>query len=145
MLHILKLLLPALIPSWNFFDVIAASPRIEYAQLQSLDETAIEWRAFQPRPDRVSFTAMLASLVWNARWNEALYVVSCAERLMAEPTAHSEDEIFRRIAAHLADSLQARRGWLSFQIVMICEHDGMITRDVAFVSDPRSIQTISVK
>jgi len=145
MLQILKLLLPALIPSWNFFDVIAASPRIEYAQPPSLDETDVEWRAFQPRPDRVSFTAMLASLVWNARWNEALYVVSCAERLLAEPTAHSEDEVFRRIAAHLADSLQARSGWLSFRIVMISERDGRITRDVAFVSDPRSLQTLSVK
>ena len=30
-----KLLLPALIPSWSFFDVIAPSPRIEYALLRS--------------------------------------------------------------------------------------------------------------
>lgn len=28
-----KLLLPALIPSWNFFDVIAPAPRVEYAQI----------------------------------------------------------------------------------------------------------------
>ena len=31
MQNALRLLLPALIPSWRFFDVIAPSPRIEYA------------------------------------------------------------------------------------------------------------------
>jgi hypothetical protein len=145
MLHIFKLLLPALIPSWNFFDLIAASPRIEYARLQSPSETVVDWREFQPRPDRVSLATMFARLFWNARWNEALYVVSCAERLMAEPTAHSQDEIFHRIAAHLADRRAECGAWLSFQIVLVSEHEGAITRDVAFVSDPRRIETIPVQ
>lgn len=144
MLPLLKLLLPALIPSWNFFDVIAASPRIEYAQLRSLDAPAA-WRAFQPHPERVSLTTMLARLFWNARRNEALYVVSCAERLMNEPTAHSQDEIFRRIAADLADRSQACAPWLSFQIVLVSEDEGRITREVAFVSEPRRFDAISTR
>lgn len=101
MLQTLKLLIPALIPSWNFFDAVASSPRIEYACMGAPGETVGSWREFRPRPQRVGAPGALARLIWNARWNEALFVVSCAERLLAEPTAHSQDEIFRRIAADL--------------------------------------------
>ena len=51
MLHGLKLLLPALIPSWRFFDTIAPSPRIEYALLHD-PHAAAAWREFRPRPAR---------------------------------------------------------------------------------------------
>jgi hypothetical protein len=145
MLHILKLLLPALIPSWNFFDVIAASPRIEYVQLQSLGETAADWSQFQTRPERLTAAAMLAKLFWNAQWNETLFVVSCAERLISEPTPHSQNEIFRRIAAHLADRREACGEWLSFRIVLVREEEGVIKRDIAFVSDPCRIETIPIR
>jgi hypothetical protein len=93
MIHTLTLLLPALIPSWNFFDVIAASPRIEYRVLESPDATPHDWLEFRPRPLHVPFSAMLGRLFWNARWNETLFVVSCAGRLLAKPTEHSEHEI----------------------------------------------------
>lgn len=145
MFQTLRLLLPALVPSWKFFDVIAASPRVEYARLQSPGETVSDWRAFQPRPERLSMPAMLARLFWNARWNEALYVVSCAERLMAEPTAHSEDEIFRRVAADLADRPAVGGAWLSFRIRLVSEREGMMVSEVAFVADPRRIDSIAVR
>ncbi len=145
MLQTLKLLAPALIPSWNFFEVIADSPRIEYAQLRSPGETARDWREFRPRPERVSLPAMLGRLLWNARWNEALFVVSCAERLLAEPTAHSQDEIFRRIAADLAERRGAGGDWLSFRIVLVSEDEGAINRDVAFLAEPRSLAAIPLR
>jgi hypothetical protein len=129
MLRPLALLLPALIPSWRFFDIIAPSPRIEYAVLPSRDATA-EWREFRPRPQRVSLPAMLGRLFWNSRWNETLFLVSCAERLVDEPTAHSEDEIFRRIAADLAD---APEPWLAFRLVFV--HRDI--REVLFDAAPR--------
>jgi hypothetical protein len=137
----LKLLAPALIPAWNFFDVIAASPRVDYA----LDEGA--WRAFRPRPARVSLAAMLGRLVWNARWNETLFVVACAERLIAAPTAHSEDEIFRRIAADLADAGEAgEAARLSFRIVLVSEDGrGGAVRETAFVAAPRPLADIPVR
>lgn len=129
MLRPFTLLLPALIPSWRFFDVIAPSPRIEYALLPG--ETAPgDWREFRPRPERVSLAAMLGRLVWNPRWNETLFLVSCAERLVDEPTAHSEDEIFRRIAADLAD---APEPWLTFRLVFV--HRDI--REVLFQAEPR--------
>ena len=141
----LGLLLPALIPSWNFFDVIADSPRVEYALLRSPNQTVIGWHEFRPRPQRVSLPAMLGRLFWNARWNEALFVTSCAERLLAAPTVHSQDEIFRRIAADLADEEEPRAVWLTFRIVLLSEASDHVLRDVAFVSDPRPLAAIPVR
>ena len=130
----LALLLPALIPSWRFFDAIAPSPRIEYALLPSPD-AAGAWREFRPRPQLVSLPAMLGRLFWNARWNESLYLVSCAERLIQHPTAHSEDEIFRRVAADLAREDAAT--WLSFRLVFVSREGEAIRKDVLFQAEPR--------
>ena len=146
MLQALRLLLPALIPSWNFFDVIAASPRVEYAWLASPGDATGEWREFRPRPDRVSVPAMLGRLLWNARWNESLFVTACAERLLDEPTTHSEDEIFRRIAADLADGGGADgQPWLGFRIVSLSDEAGAIVRQVAYVAEPRRFAGLDVR
>ena len=134
MLRPLALLLPALIPSWNFFDVIAPSPRIEFARLAGPDEaTARDWHEFRPRPQHVSPLAVLRRLFWNPRWNESLFVVTCAERLIDQPTAHSEDEIFRRIAADLGDEA----GWLTFRLVFLSRDGEAMVREVLFEAAPR--------
>lgn len=143
MIQTLKLLLPALIPAWNFFDVIAASPRIEYALLPALGATDVTWVAFRQRPDRVSLPVMIGRLFWNARWNETLFVVSCAERLLAAPSAHSEDEIFRRIAADLADQNATRDAWLKFRIALVSEQEHTPVREIAFVSEARRVASLS--
>jgi len=140
-----RLLLPALIPSWNFFDVIAASPRIEYARARSASETATDWQAYRPRPRHLSPAAMLGRLFWNARWNESLFVVSCAERLLNAPTAHSEDEIFRRIAADLGEAGGDSDGWIRFRIVLVSEEAGVLTREVAFLSEPRRLTAMAAR
>lgn len=97
MLNSLKLLIPALIPSWRFFDLIAPSPRVQFALLDSQQGTAEEWYDFNPRPEHLAFGEMLFRLIWNPGWNETLFVMSCAERLMENPTEHSESEIMKRI------------------------------------------------
>ncbi|MBI1684311.1 hypothetical protein [Caulobacter hibisci] len=137
MLRSLKLLLPALIPSWNFFDVIAPSPRIEYAVLAAPDADP-DWREFRPRPDHVSIPAMLGRLAWNPRWNESLFLVSCAERLVDEPTAHSEDEIFARIAADFPEA-----AWLRFRLVFLSQESGALVSEVLFVSAPRRREDVA--
>lgn len=130
MLHGLKLLLPALIPSWRFFDTIAPSPRIEYALLNDPHAVAA-WQEFRPRPVRLSFGKMLLRMVWNPRWNESLYLVSCAERLMANPTAHSELEIIERIKAENAD---ASAPWLQFRLVFVSRQGEGTRKDITFTS-----------
>lgn len=144
MLQTLKLLIPALIPSWNFFDTIASSPRIEYARMEAPDRIAEGWREFRPRPQHLGGPGVLLRLIWNARWNEALFVVSCAERLLAAPTVHSQDEIFHRIAADLVGDGRVD-DWLRFRIILVDAHDGPITRTVAFVSEPRRLADIPVR
>jgi hypothetical protein len=140
MLKPLRLLLPALIPSWNFFDVIAPSPRVEYALTSAKDDAPDDWREFRPRPERVSPAAMLGRLVWNPRWNQTLFVVSCAERLVENPTDHSQDEIFRRIAVDLPSDAAP---WLSFRLVFVSRAGEAIEREVLFQSAPRRREDIA--
>lgn len=141
----LQLLLPALIPSWNFFDVIAPSPRVEYAVAVSEDATPAVWQEFRPRPERVSPAAMAARMIWNPRWNESLFLVSCAERLIDNPTTHSEDEIFKRIAADLARGPAKAEGWLTFRLVFVAREDEALTREVLFEAAPRALAEIDVR
>ncbi len=136
----LGLLLPALIPSWNFFDVIAPSPRIEYALAPSSAVPQEGWVEFRPRPQRVSALALLRRLLWNPRWNETLFLVSCAERLINAPTDHSQNEIFSRLAAGLG---QAQEGWLSFRLVFVSREGRAIQREVLFQSAPRRLVDIA--
>lgn len=139
MLKALRLLLPALVPSWRFFDVIAPSPRIEYALGAAPGAVPGGWREFRPRPARLSPLEMLARLVWDPRWNETLFLVSCAERLVDQPTAHSEDEIFRRIAADLARAPDGagQAPWLWFRLVFIRREGESLVRETLFTAPPR--------
>lgn len=114
--------------------MIGPSPRIEYARLASPDAAPAAWTEFRPRPPRVSPLAMLGRMVWNPRWNETLFLVSCAERLVDHPTAHSEDEIFRRLAADIREDGPP---WLAFRLVFLTREADEIRREVLFQSQPR--------
>ena len=130
MLHGLKLLLPALIPSWRFFYTFGPSPRIEYALLHEAHAVAA-WQEFRLRPARLSFGQMLLRMVWNPRWNQSLYLVSCAERLMANPTAQSAREIMECIKAENADASEA---WLQFRLVFVSRQGEGTRKDITYTS-----------
>ena len=136
-LHSFKLLLPALIPSWRFFDRIAPSPRIEFIVLESAWDTSENWQEFRPRPAQFSIVGMAKRIVWNPRWNEQLFLVSCAERLAENPTAHSigqwEQEIWRRIAAALPFNPEAP--FLKFRLVFVSREE----THIAFISEAREL------
>jgi hypothetical protein len=110
----LRLLLPAIVPSWRFFDAVTASPRVDYVVLEPFepgpDEGDPTWREFRPRPEVVTPATMLRRLLWNPQWNESLFLVSLAERLIHAATAqtalHSQRELLLRVARDLH-----RRGW----------------------------------
>lgn len=143
----LKLLLPALIPSWNFFDVIAPAPRVEYALLASPGDTSGTWREFRPRPEQVSLATLLTRLVWNPRWNQTLFVMSCAERLAEDRTpAHSEAELFKRIAADIAVEPQdPTRPWLCFRLVFVSRDGEALAEEVVVQPAPRRLKDIDVR
>jgi hypothetical protein len=139
MLHTLKLLLPALLPSWRFFDVIAPSPRIEYALLTSVEQNPDHWHEFQLSPAHLSLAQMLGHMFWNPRRNESLFMVSCAERLLANPTQHSEDEILKRIITRFDTDVIYKESKTSvshiqFRLLLIQRQDTQLTQHIAFRS-----------
>ncbi len=135
MLQALKLLLPALIPSWRFFDEIAPSPRIEFTLLKTDQDIPEHWQEFRRRPPHLSIGCMLKRMVWNPRWNESLFLVSCAERLMANPTEHSAREILKRIQADLEQGGDVdTASYLQFRLVFLSRQGEQLQRDVTFTS-----------
>jgi len=98
----LHYLLPALLPSWRFFDDIGPSPRIEFCLLQHAGAEPSGWQAFRLRPQRVALETQLRSLLWNPRGNEALYLLSSSEKLLQRQSVAAQMEIARRIAAAFA-------------------------------------------
>jgi len=111
MLRVLPFLLPALIPSWRFFQTVEPSPRVQWAIADGV------WRAYRPRPDHVGLPAMLWRLFWNPHWTETLYMVSLAERLSLDPDDHvSLAEIWARVAR---DAGVGRDGMIRFRLVFV--------------------------
>lgn len=133
MLSIAKLLLPALTPSWRFFDSVGPSPRIEFALLETPEDEAADWREFRPRPATLSGREMLRRLFWNPDRNESLFLTSCAERLLESPTEHSLHEIEARLAADLSEGPP----YLQFRIALVRRRDTRLVREVAYASPVR--------
>jgi len=138
MLHLINLLLPALIPSWNFFDVIVPSPRIQYAFLDSKHGAVDKWLEFRPRPTHVSFFEMLKRMVWNPYWNESLFLMSCAERLLEYPTKHSETEIYKRLIFELdSNTINSKikdKKYIQFRLVLIRREGDKLKEEISYVS-----------
>ncbi len=140
----LRYLLPALIPSWRFFDYIRPAPRIEYAIVTKADDPAPRWQEFRPRPDRLSVATTLRRLLWNPRWNETLFMVTCAEKLLDDPSAWHEDELLTRIAAGIPREPITVPTYLMFRIVMVKREGEEITERVSFVSSPRQLTSTAL-
>jgi hypothetical protein len=138
----LALVLPALIPSWRFFDAVSASPRLDYVLLRAQTDDSLDWQPFRPRPDRLTFPAMLRRMFWNSERNESLFLVSCSERLVQNPTAHSQSEILRRIARHLAPQAKATP-FLQVRLRFVLpDDDGTLASHVAYLSPVLAIEDL---
>ncbi len=138
----IKLLLPALIPSWNFFDVIAPSPRIQFSLLKSENIPIQKWQEFRPRPMHLSFIQMLKRMLWNPKWNESLFLVSCAERIVGDSSQqliqHSENEILKRIENDLI-SVESPLNisdvtHLQFRLIFLQRQGTELQEEVTFLS-----------
>jgi len=145
MLKAVSLVLPVLIPSWRFFKAIEPSPRVEWRVL-ALDAPAGTeggaWVAYQPRPNSVSLAQMIRRLFWNPVWNDALFVVSCTERIAlgVAPTSHSINEIQRRILRDIKGVGPDVSGeMLQFRLVFVYFENAGLVQDVVFMSDPFSV------
>ena len=138
----LRLLLPAMLPSRRFFDAVTASPRLDYAVLSAPDAIAGPSQEFRPRPATLGIGTMLRRLLWNAPWNENLFVVSLAERLVnaanPESAAHSQRELLIRVARHLDRCGDASHGFLQIRLRFVSRDGaaGGITSHIHYQSVP---------
>lgn len=138
MLNALKLFLPALFPSWRFFDVIAPSPRIELSLIDHPEADCGVWRECRQRPAHIGLREFGKRFFWNPAWNESLYLATCAERLIRNPTDHSSREIRRRVRADVLAGHDGRLvpPYFRFRLVFVSRHEDRLRRVVAFVSPP---------
>lgn len=136
MLHALKLCLPALFPSWRFFDVIGPSPRLEYVLLGAADEIRDQWEEFRPRPALLPVGTMLLRLFWSPGWNESLFVATCVERLIQDPSEDRGREILNRLRAELerGSADLAVTPFLRFRLIFVSREGADLRTDIAFVS-----------
>jgi uncharacterized protein (UPF0248 family) len=135
-LHLLSLFLPTVIPSWRFFKTVAPSPRIEYRLIEAGRDG--DWQEDRPRPGHLGVGQILRRMLWNPEWNEQLYLVSCSERLIDEPSQHSVDEINLRVARLLPAGQQE----LQFRLVFVSREQGQIVKLVEYESSPVSLITL---
>lgn len=140
MLFTLRLILPALIPSWRFFETVAPSPRVEMRVIEN--GAAGPWREAMPRPVRLGFGKILGRMLWNPGWNEALFLTTAAERFIATDDVFFEQEIFRRIAARVGP-----RGdtMVQFRLVFVTlDEAGHIARHVLYKSAVRPLGEVAI-
>lgn len=123
MLRLLGLYLPVLFPSWRFFKEVLPGPKVE-VRIDGM------WTEAMPRPAHVGPWTMLTRLFWNPRWNEALFVMSCAERMVVEPGDHAAREIRDRASRHVGAP-----GPLVFRLVISEQVGGVKVTAVPYQSD----------
>jgi len=146
-LHAFKLLIPALIPSWRFFDVIAPSPRIEISFLEFEGSTPQQWVEFRPHPAKVSFREMLFCMLWNPRRNETLFLVSCAEHLIERPERHFESEISKRIMNDCDKNfltIESDAHYFQFRLLVIYKQDAQLKKKIVFHSSVYSLDLMGL-
>ena len=82
---------------------------------------------------------MIKRMVYNPARNEALFLASCAERLIKdelEYEAHSTNEIVTRIEQDIAEGLIVESGrYLQFRLAFISRDKEQIVKHVLYVSD----------
>ena len=138
----LKLLLPVLFPSWRFFSNIGPSPRIYISFLQEKESEPQLWREFRPRPVRITFMQGLWRLFWNPKWNEMLYINTCAEHLFDEYSFVREQEIMCRIltAVNAGDiKTDHKAHFLLYRIDAVVRDGNTISQPTMFVSKPAAL------
>lgn len=89
-MNFIKLFLPIIFPSWRFFSSIGPSPRIDFALLTSPHAipSDSDWMEIFSLPETLSLEKWLKHLFYNPRWNERLFINTCAEHLL------ENDEVF---------------------------------------------------
>ena len=133
----LKLLLPILFPSWRFFSSIGPSPRFHIAFSNNENDEPASWRELRSIPKNVSLKEGIFRLFHNPRWNETLYINTCAEHLFEAYSEMREREIMRPILAAIkAGEIipDDNSVYVKFRISAVIRERQVITQPITFVS-----------
>ena len=133
----LKLLLPILFPSWRFFSSIGPSPRVHIAFSNNENDEPASWRELRSIPQNVSLEEGIFRLFHNPRWNETLYINTCAEHLFEAYSEMREREIMRPILAAIkAGEIipDDNSVYVKFRISAVIREGQVITQPITFVS-----------
>lgn len=134
------LILPVLLPSWRFFQSIEPSPRVQWKLPSERNDATSNWQEFRPRPHKVALFEMIRRLFWNPAWNEALYLVSCAERIQQSESPHSIGQIRQRILFEIARlNIDTVGKSMQFRLAFVHRGDEGLTTEVVFLSEPYAI------
>lgn len=134
----LKLFLPVIFPSWRFFSSIGPSPRIHIGFSSNENDEPIDWQEFRPRPQHIPVVQHILHLFHNPRWNETLYINTCAERLFEGYSEMREQEIMKRILAaiHSGDITPNRQSnYVVYRISALIREGELVTQPVTFISN----------
>ena len=101
------------------------------------------WVEFQPRPAKLSIWDMIKRMVYNPARNEALFIASCAERLIKDEQeygVHSTNEIFARIESDIANELIKREGqYIQFRLAFIARQGDALEKHILFLSQIKKL------
>lgn len=130
----LRYLLPALVPSWRFFDDIGPSPRIEYCLLADKNATP-GWQPFQPPPEHIPLPQLFRRLVWNPGRNEALYLLSSCEKILERDALQAQEVIAGRMAQTLrSGELPPQARYFRFRLLVVEREGDRLVQREQFVS-----------
>lgn len=131
------LILPIVMPSWRFFDVIAPAPHIEFGWADSATSNALAWRPFLPTPATIDWPLRLRHLWSNAARNETLYLLACADQVCYATSARAAAEIRARLERALANGSLDRQGpYLCLRIRTVVRVGTELQETVAYSAPP---------
>ena len=116
-----------------------------FDKINAPDEHDIDddWVEFRPRPAELSIWDMTKRLVYNPVRNEALFIASCAERMIKdeqEYAAHSTNEIFARIESDIANEQIKRKGqYIQFRLAFIARQGDALEKHILFLSQIKKL------
>ncbi|MEN0038998.1 MAG: hypothetical protein AAGC78_18105 [Cellvibrio sp.] len=140
----LRLILPVLFPSWRFFSSIGPSPRIEVGFASTAQLEPADWFPVFPLPEKISFTSGIVQLLHNPKWNDRLYINTCAEHLFESHSEFHEQQIAQRLL-HLISAREIpvpiNAQTLFFRVRALVAENGQLTEDITFISRAFSLPT----
>lgn len=129
-------------PSWQFFNEVAPSPRIEFAVLDTKDQEISQWQDLVSRKQEYKISDFFKSIFFNPEWNQKLYLINCAEKIVISQSKHAVKEIFKAILEKL--KLEGDK-FVCFRLVFISKKSEGFREDILYQSSTKQVQELDLE